>query len=138
MIYPGNAAARDHLPGRPKPTRITSCCAAIVDAAGKSRAQINGRPASVAEVRELGATLLERNAQHEHQALLRNAMQRELLDRYADAASELREWCRRRGATLATRGRRWSMKSAADAIARERDAPGNRSSGPAAGQAKCR
>ena len=61
----------------------------VIDAAGKSRAQINGRPVSVTELRELGATLLELHAQHEHQALLRGATQRELLDRYAGAEADV-------------------------------------------------
>lgn len=118
----GNAAARDWLAGQAETDADHVVLRRIVDAAGKSRAQINGRPASVAEVRELGATLLELHAQHEHQALLRNAMQRELLDRYADAASELRAvqeaWRNARDAREAL----VHAKSAADAIARERDA----------------
>lgn len=118
----GNAAARDWLAGQAETDADHVVLRRIVDAAGKSRAQINGRPASVAEVRELGATLLELHAQHEHQALLRNAMQRELLDRYADAASELRAvqeaWRNARDA----REELVHAKSAADAIARERDA----------------
>jgi len=118
----GNAAARDWLAGQAETDADHVVLRRIVDAAGKSRAQINGRPASVAEVRELGATLLELHAQHEHQALLRNAMQRELLDRYAHAASELRAvqeaWRNARDAREAL----VHAKSAADAIARERDA----------------
>ena len=86
----GNTAARGWLAAQAETDADHVVLRRIVDAAGKSRAQINGRPASLAEVRELGATLLELHAQHEHQALLRSTTQRELLDRFADAANELR------------------------------------------------
>ena len=85
-----NAAAREWLAAQAESDGDHVVLRRIVDAAGKSRAQINGRPASVTELRELGATLLELHAQHEHQALLRSTTQRELLDRFADAGSEFR------------------------------------------------
>lgn len=93
----------------------------VIDATGRSRAQINGRPASVAELRDLGATLLELHAQHEHQALLRAATQRELLDRYARAESEATAV---RAAHRAARTAREALnhaQNAAEAIARERE-----------------
>ncbi len=85
-----NSAARAWLGEQAEPEADNVVLRRVVDAAGKSRAQINGRPASVAEMRELGATLLELHAQHEHQALLRGATQRELLDRYAGAEDDAR------------------------------------------------
>ena len=69
----GNAAARAWLATQAEPDNDNVVLRRVIDAAGKSRAQINGRPASVMEMRELGATLLELHAQHEHQALLRGA-----------------------------------------------------------------
>ena len=55
---------------------ITWCCAGSLTRLAKSRAKINGRPASVRpSCAELGATLLELHAQHEHQALLRSTTQ---------------------------------------------------------------
>ncbi len=94
----------------------------VIDAAGKSRAQINGRPVSVTEMRELGATLLELHAQHEHQALLRGTTQRELLDRYAGAeAHVLAVQTAFRHASQA-REALAHARSAADTIARERSA----------------
>ncbi|MCX8098822.1 MAG: DNA repair protein RecN [Casimicrobiaceae bacterium] len=53
----------------------------IVEAGGRSRAQLNGQPIAVSELRELSELLLELHAQHEHQALVQPRTQRELLDR---------------------------------------------------------
>ena len=50
---------------------------------GGSRAWINGRPATLAQVAELAALLFEIHGQHEQQALLSRPAQRELLDAYA-------------------------------------------------------
>ena len=58
-----------------------------IDAGGRSRSQINGRPVTLAEVRAMAALLLEIHAQHEHQALLVSANQRDWLDRFAGATA---------------------------------------------------
>ncbi|HEU5083043.1 MAG TPA: DNA repair protein RecN [Acidimicrobiales bacterium] len=50
---------------------------------GRSRAYVNGRPVTVAELAERGATLVELHGQHAHQQLLQAASQREALDRFA-------------------------------------------------------
>jgi len=52
----------------------------VVTADGRSRAFINGAPASLANLRELGELLVEIHGQNEHQSLLRGETQRELLD----------------------------------------------------------
>jgi DNA repair protein RecN (Recombination protein N) len=52
----------------------------VVGADGRSRAFINGTPASLANLRELGERLVEIHGQNEHQSLLRGETQRELLD----------------------------------------------------------
>ena len=52
----------------------------VVTADGRSRAFINGAPASLANLRELGERLVEIHGQNEHQSLLRAETQRELLD----------------------------------------------------------
>ncbi len=49
---------------------------------GGSRAWINGRPVTVAQLAELAGLLVEIHGQHEHQALLSKASQLELLDAY--------------------------------------------------------
>jgi DNA repair protein RecN (Recombination protein N) len=61
---------------------------------GGSRAWINGRPVTVAQLAELAGLLVEIHGQHEHQALLSKASQLELLDaygRHAPALSAVRE-----------------------------------------------
>jgi len=85
-------------------------------AEGRSRAQLQGRMATVAAVADVVRPLVEVHGQHEFQDLLRPGVQRDLLDRYAgDAALELRAafgsgWRRLRTVTrelddLATRAR---------------------------------
>lgn len=50
---------------------------------GRSRAYINGRPATVQDCAALGELLIDIHSQHAHQSLLRRASQRELLDSFA-------------------------------------------------------
>ncbi len=56
--------------------------------AGVSRAYVNGRPAAVQQLREVGAMLVDLHGQHEHQSLLSPAVQLEVLDRYAGAETK--------------------------------------------------
>jgi len=49
-----------------------------------SRAFINGIPATVQQLRELGEMLVDLHGQHEHQSLLQREVQRRLLDDYAN------------------------------------------------------
>ena len=51
---------------------------------GRSRAFINGNPVNVQTLRELGELLIDIHGQHEHQSLMKNAAQRQLLDDYAN------------------------------------------------------
>ena len=53
-----------------------------VDAAGRSRAFINGSPVTLAQLRELGEALVDIHGQHAHQSLLRAAAQLQLLDEH--------------------------------------------------------
>lgn len=75
----------------------------VVDATGRSRAFINGTPATLTQLREAGEFLVDIHGQHEHQSLLRGGAQRELLDGYgglealAERARALfRTWAQRR------------------------------------------
>jgi len=52
----------------------------VVDQHGKSRAYINGTPVTVAQLREIGQTLVDIHGQHAHQSLMRADAQRDLLD----------------------------------------------------------
>ena len=52
----------------------------VIDAQGRSKAWINGVPATLTQLRDLGALLVDIHGQHAHQSLLQAASQRELLD----------------------------------------------------------
>ncbi len=54
----------------------------VIRADGGSRAWINGRPATLAQLGELGELLVEIHGQHEHQALLSRPLQMALLDAF--------------------------------------------------------
>ena len=56
-----------------------------IDTAGKSRAFINGSPATATQLRELGERLLDIHGQHAWQSLVRPEAVRQLLDGYARA-----------------------------------------------------
>ena len=63
----------------------------VLDAQGRSRGWINGRPATLAQLGDLGARLVDLHGQHAHQALARTAAQRELLDAFGGFATLSRE-----------------------------------------------
>ncbi len=54
----------------------------VIRADGGSRAWINGRPATLGQLAELGSMLVEIHGQHEHQALLERNHQLELVDAF--------------------------------------------------------
>lgn len=56
----------------------------ILTSDGRSRCYINGSPATLQLVKELGELLFHLHGQHEQQVLLKADTQREMLDRYAD------------------------------------------------------
>src|SRR5258706_2688752 len=53
-----------------------------LDAAGRSRAFINGSPVTLAQLRELGEALVDIHGQHAHQSLMRPAAQFQPPDRH--------------------------------------------------------
>ncbi|TAM94902.1 MAG: DNA repair protein RecN [Rhodanobacteraceae bacterium] len=66
----------------------------VIAAEGGSRTWINGRSASLAQLSELAAMLVEIHGQHEHQALLDRARQLQMLDAVGgndDAVARVRE-----------------------------------------------
>ena len=62
----------------------------VVDAQGRSRGYINGMPATLTQLRELGDSLVDIHGQHAHQSLMRPDAQRDLLDAHGGHA-ELRQ-----------------------------------------------
>ena len=63
----------------------------VVDAGGRSRAYINGSPATAQQLREVGEWLVDIHGQHAHQSLLRSDAQRNLLDAHAGLSGLVRE-----------------------------------------------
>ena len=81
--------------------------ARVVPVEGRSRAYVNGRLATVANLAEHGTRLVDIHGQHAHQSLLGAAVQRGALDRYAGVdLSDLR----------ATRGRLTEIDAALAAL----------------------
>lgn len=75
----------------------------VVEATGRSRAFINGRPATAQQLKEAGEFLVDIHGQHAHYSLLKAVEQRRLLDAYggnsggstdlaADTARAFRNW----------------------------------------------
>lgn len=69
----------------------------VVDKGGRSRAFINGTPATVQQLSAVGEQLLDIHGQHAHQSLLKNDAQRALLDGHAGldvkaVAQAYRDW----------------------------------------------
>ena len=50
---------------------------------GRSRAYINSTPVNLQVIRELAEMLIDIHGQHEHQSIMKNSVQRQLLDDYA-------------------------------------------------------
>jgi DNA repair protein RecN (Recombination protein N) len=72
-----------------------------IDRSGRSRCFINGHTATLAQLKEVGESLVDLHGQHAHQSLLRTAAQRELLDAHAgseqlaaETAQAYRDWKR--------------------------------------------
>jgi DNA repair protein RecN (Recombination protein N) len=93
----------------------------VIDAAGRSRAFINGRAATLAQLKAAGELAVDIHGQHQHQSLTRPAAQRALLDAYggletdaAAVAEAWRAWRQRRDARVA-------FESGAAAFAAERE-----------------
>jgi DNA repair protein RecN (Recombination protein N) len=63
----------------------------VLDAQGRSRAYVNGRPATLAQLAEIGERLIELHGQHAHQSLGRPEAQRQLLDAFGGAEALARE-----------------------------------------------
>ncbi|TQV74522.1 DNA repair protein RecN [Exilibacterium tricleocarpae] len=66
----------------------------VITAEGRSRAYINGQPATAQQLRVLGEMLIDIHSQHEHQSLLKKDTHRRLLDEFGnhtDLAREVRQ-----------------------------------------------
>jgi len=63
----------------------------VIESSGRSRAYVNGRPATVQQLKDIGELLVDIHGQHAHQSLLRATAQRDLVDGYAGAGGLARE-----------------------------------------------
>jgi len=68
---------------------------------GKSRAWVNGTPANLGMLRQLGEQVVDIHGQHEHQSLMKKDMQRQLLDDYGNHQQALH--------TLKTHYKTWKV-----------------------------
>ena len=88
---------------------------------GRSRAYINGTPAPLATLRELGEMLIDIHGQHAHQSLMHTAAQRQLLDEYAGLLGDSRELANLYRAWRSAREEYESLKRAGDDRAKRLD-----------------
>jgi len=63
----------------------------VIDNAGRSKAYINGVSATAAQLRELGALLVDIHGQHAHQSLLQSDAQRTILDSQAQLQNQVNQ-----------------------------------------------
>ena len=107
-----------------------------LDAQGRSRAWINGRPATLAQLKDIGERLVDLHGQHAHQSLAAPEAQRSLVDAFggftalaARGGASWRAWKRpSRSATPRPARRRRPPRSAtsstrADASSRHSASP---------------
>jgi DNA repair protein RecN (Recombination protein N) len=93
----------------------------VLEAGGRSRGFINGRSATLQQMREAGEQLLDIHGQHAHQSLLRADMQRMLLDGYAGVAADTEKVAALYRDWQALRRRRIGLSENAEAVAAERE-----------------
>jgi DNA repair protein RecN (Recombination protein N) len=93
----------------------------VMDNSGRSRGYINGRGATMQQLREAGDFLLDIHGQHAHQSLLRSGAQRDLLDGYAGSLREAEAVAGLFGEWQALHRRRIELEQNAEAVAAERE-----------------
>jgi len=91
----------------------------VLEAGGRSRGFINGRTATLQQMRELGEQLLDIHGQHAHQSLLRAEVQRALLDGYAGIAGDVQKVTQCYRDWQALQRRRLALSENAEAVAAE-------------------
>lgn len=93
----------------------------VVDASGRSRAYVNGSPATLAQLKEAGNFLADIHGQHQHHALLRADAQRKLLDSHGGLTDLARQVAERHRAWRLAREARLAAEKNAEGSARERE-----------------
>ncbi|MGH8864489.1 MAG: DNA repair protein RecN, partial [Burkholderiales bacterium] len=93
----------------------------VIESSGRSRAYVNGRPATVQQLKEIGELLVDIHGQHAHQSLLRATAQRDLLDGHAGAADLAYEVAAAFRAWQDIRQQRLALETDAQALETERE-----------------
>ena len=93
----------------------------VVEGSGRSRGFINGRAATLAQLRQLGERLVDIHGQHEHQSLGRAAAQRELLDGFGGLVDIATRVAQLHGAWQQRRASRMAFEANSAAFAAERE-----------------
>jgi DNA repair protein RecN (Recombination protein N) len=91
----------------------------VISATSSGRQFVNGSPATLALLRQIGDRLIDLHGPHDHQSLFAREAQTRLLDAYAGAEKPLADYRDARAAWLALE--REQAESDADAQARERE-----------------
>jgi DNA repair protein RecN (Recombination protein N) len=93
----------------------------VLDAGGRSRGFINGRTATLQQMREAGEHLLDIHGQHAHQSLLRQDAQRDLLDSHAGLQAAVEALASNFKTWQTLHRRRLQLEQNAEAVAAERE-----------------
>ena len=93
----------------------------VVEASGRSRTYVNGRPATVLQLKDIGEHLVDIHGQHAHQSLLRASAQRDLVDGYAAAAELAAQVSRAFAGWRDVRRQLVALETGAQALAAERE-----------------
>ena len=93
----------------------------VVDSAGRSRAYINGAPATLGQLREVADFLADIHGQHAHHSLLRPVAQRSLVDTHAAAQNLAREVAGAYSLWRSAREARQAAEKDVESGARERE-----------------
>ena len=93
----------------------------VVEASGRSRTYVNGRPATVLQLKDIGEHLVDIHGQHAHQSLLRASAQRDLVDGYAAAGELAAQVSRAFAGWRDTRRQLVALETGAQALAAERE-----------------
>ena len=93
----------------------------VLDSSGRTRGFINGRSATLQQMREAGGHLLDIHGQHAHQSLLRPDAQRDLLDGFAGIEREVEALAQLFRDWQVLRRRRVQLEQNAETILAERE-----------------
>ncbi len=122
-VFDLTPALHEKLGDRLSPDADELILARRLGADGRTRAYLNGRSATIAELRELGIALLAFYGQHEHRKLLLSAAQLQILDDYCgdQQAVRLRECAHAHADARAAAARVAELRELAGARERELD-----------------